>query len=144
MKIRAKTVTTTERIIEGEISGEELLESLLRQLQLPSGAVVHFYMDVPGGGDWSNTELQVQPDQPLRFRAVSGEQREESGPPEPAPVPPSPPMPRPPGHAATASGRSPMPSCEWPGCRRFAISGQRCLVHQEPAAVPEPEIEPLI
>lgn len=32
---------------------------------IPDGASVQLYMRVPGGGDWSNTDLEVERGQPL-------------------------------------------------------------------------------
>ena len=60
VKTRAK-ITKDFRI---EIDGEAFVKALQRTgLEIPLGAAI--FVQVPGGGDWSNTSLDIDEDCPI-------------------------------------------------------------------------------
>lgn len=61
----AKVTITKEH--HGEITAAGIID-LLRAAghQVPDNAL--FYFSVPGGGDWSNTDIEIDTRHPVRFR----------------------------------------------------------------------------
>lgn len=58
---RSKEVRTVTRVVRTRI--EFTVQELRKRLRLPDDAEV--FMQVPGGGDWSNTDLVVEGGRPL-------------------------------------------------------------------------------
>jgi hypothetical protein len=63
MKIKKETTTTIRGRLE--IPREVLIKALREHVDsmIPEDAMA--YVQVPGGGDWSNTDLQIDGDLPL-------------------------------------------------------------------------------
>ena len=62
--MKPKVQTTTERKIHFELSRIDVIAIMRKSgLDVPDDAQVA--VDVPGGGDWSNTRLDVDQDSPL-------------------------------------------------------------------------------
>jgi hypothetical protein len=65
--MKTTTVTTRNVKIEGAIDYEDLVGLLKAKIGVPlRGVSFTLYVDVPGGGDWSNTELDVE-EHPVKF-----------------------------------------------------------------------------
>ena len=60
--------TTTTKQVHIELSGEELKQVLVAAKIVPEDAYLTVYVRVPGGGDWSNTDLDVDKSSPLTIR----------------------------------------------------------------------------
>lgn len=70
LKLASKKQRTTT-VTEFEISEELLLEALKGVgLPVPDGAKVFTFVRVPGGGDWSNTDLEIK-ESPIQIRITS-------------------------------------------------------------------------
>lgn len=68
MKIGGKlTVTKTQRM-SCEVTYDDILALVRSQVNIPAGAEVRIYVEVPGGGDWSHTDLDVA-EHPVQVRA---------------------------------------------------------------------------
>lgn len=53
-----------------EFSAKEIIEALVAVGQIPANAHnLESFVQVPGGGDWSNMELEVDDEHPLKIRA---------------------------------------------------------------------------
>lgn len=71
------TNTHTKRVTEYRFSGTEILHSLAETGVLPrkkATARAEIVFQVPGGGDWSNLEMEISPVNPVIIRII-----EESG-----------------------------------------------------------------
>lgn len=67
MKVTANTTTVVTTVLTGEVSRGDI-ESLIRsRVHIPEGATVEIFVTVPGGGDWSSTELMTSL-HPVEFR----------------------------------------------------------------------------
>lgn len=74
--ISNKTVRVTRiEKYEAELNGVDIVE-LLRKAghNIPEGATVYFA--VPGGGDWSNTSIDITTEHPLRIEWKITEERD--------------------------------------------------------------------
>lgn len=69
--IKMKTTITTEKHVDGELPYNDIAKAVCRLLppDAPTDVRVTVYVYVPGGGDWSSTELDVE-DHPVKFRAT--------------------------------------------------------------------------
>lgn len=57
----------TIAIREYELSGTEIVNLLKRTgITIPDSAKVDVYVSVPGGGDWSNQDLEIDTDCPVK------------------------------------------------------------------------------
>lgn len=71
-----RTVVTTERRHEIVIDQTEIRELLRRAgYQVPAKARIYF--TVPGGGDWSNTDVDITPDSPVTVEWTDVYQQEQ-------------------------------------------------------------------
>jgi len=59
--------TRTETRIKLKMTGKELLELLRRDGQAIPKSGVDVTVRVPGGGDWSNTSLDIDDDTPIEI-----------------------------------------------------------------------------
>jgi phenylalanyl-tRNA synthetase beta subunit len=64
-----KVTPNTKQCLEGSISATELAAFLRQTLEIPEGARITFTFRVPGGGDYSNMDLEVTDAEPLQFTA---------------------------------------------------------------------------
>jgi len=68
MKANTNRTTTTRTVDTYEFTAEELIEALKQAGLLPN-EISHkestVFVRVPGGGDWSNTDLEIDEDRPL-------------------------------------------------------------------------------
>jgi hypothetical protein len=55
---------------EVTINADQLLDMLrtVYNLQIPGGSKTKVFVHVPGGGDWSNTDLDIDGDSPITIR----------------------------------------------------------------------------
>lgn len=67
-----KQKKTVHRVVETKYHVTYTIEEIREALHLPSNAVI--FVDVPGGGDWSNTELLLD-DAPLQARFSEREEK---------------------------------------------------------------------
>ena len=68
--VTKKKVTTTETHFE--LSTLDLMEYLeTKGFKLDSAYDIKAFMEIPGGGDWSNTNLEVEPGRPIRVIVTS-------------------------------------------------------------------------
>jgi hypothetical protein len=63
--------TTTKKLVEGKIPICALYDAVCRELPVdrPVNVDITIFVDVPGGGDWSYEELDVD-SHPVKFRAT--------------------------------------------------------------------------
>lgn len=64
-----KVTPNTKQTLDGSISATELAAFLRQTFEIPEGATFTFTFSVPGGGDYSNMDLEVTDREPLRFSA---------------------------------------------------------------------------
>lgn len=73
-----KHTLRSEHCLEGQVDIKHLVEQVRKILpagaQAPAHVTVTFFVEVPGGGDWSYTELNVV-DHPVKFRATWTEEK---------------------------------------------------------------------
>jgi hypothetical protein len=75
-------VTRTQRL-DIEVSVTDILALVRQKFAIPVGAQTRVYVDVPGGGDWSNEELDCL--HPVQVRIEWSEEEESPlTPPEPS------------------------------------------------------------
>ena len=71
MKANTNRTTTTRTVDTYEFTAEELIEALKQAGLLPN-EISHkestVFVRVPGGGDWSNTDLEIDEDRPLTVK----------------------------------------------------------------------------
>lgn len=58
-------VHTTKGSIE--LNAADVVELLRARADIPAAATMRVYFAVPGGGDWSNTDIDVDDRNPLRL-----------------------------------------------------------------------------
>lgn len=75
---KTRIVTTRSVRVDGELTFADLAKLVRAQVGVPAGASVRLYVDVPGGGDWSNTDLDVE-DHPVKFTVEWTESRQDDG-----------------------------------------------------------------
>lgn len=66
---------TTKHTVTGTISNTKLIE-LIKQDQPVHPSKYNFWIEVPGGGDWSNTQLNIGEDVDLNYRIEWSETNE--------------------------------------------------------------------
>ena len=76
MKMSRRTTTKTTKEVRIEIDEETLLEMLRERFVLPDNAEVAMHIWIPGGGDWSNTKLEVS-ESPIIVKWTTVEETEE-------------------------------------------------------------------
>lgn len=59
MKTRAKKQTTVTETAEYELRDFDIRRLLGQEVEIPPGASVKVWVEVPGGGDWSNEDLDM-------------------------------------------------------------------------------------
>lgn len=69
MSFDVKTETVKTTTVVGTLTYDDLLSLVRARVHIPPGVAVRIYVDVPGGDDWSNTELDIR-DHPVQIRAV--------------------------------------------------------------------------
>ena len=74
---KARTVVTTTTDVRIDLDHEALLGVLKTAFDIPENAKLH--VRVPGGGDWSNTDLTISDDVPLVLTFTKREVRESNG-----------------------------------------------------------------
>jgi hypothetical protein len=65
-KVSKSVVTKVTKTVRYEFTHAELC----KRLRLPETALI--FVTVPGGGDWSNTDLEIGRSTPLRAEVVTG------------------------------------------------------------------------
>jgi hypothetical protein len=70
MKIDTSFKTVTEAIQTIELTDADIIPSIFERIkkELPEGVAIgdaRMYINIPGGGDWSNMELEVSKNHPL-------------------------------------------------------------------------------
>lgn len=55
--MKKTTVTQTKKVVVTSLYKKDLVELFKKAGLIPNGALVDIYMHVPGGGDWSQTNL---------------------------------------------------------------------------------------
>ena len=69
MKEIKKTDRTVSRYFE--LDNSDIFEYLLsKNKDIPANAAFFVHVDVPGGGDWSNTELKVDAETPVKLHVT--------------------------------------------------------------------------
>jgi hypothetical protein len=72
-KIRTKRISS---VVEGLLDSEDLYPLIQKLVpEAPEDATIDIYVDVPGGGDWSNTKLDLDLVNQVKF-TVSWEEKE--------------------------------------------------------------------
>lgn len=76
---RKKQVRTETRHTV-ELDAQDLLECLAPKLNIPPEILhrVKLYVEIPGGGDWSNTDLSISSESPLKISWVTVEEDTEA------------------------------------------------------------------
>ena len=67
MKKSLKETTTKEVILE--INAKDIINLLILSGQITGSDKVDVYFRVPGGGDWSNTSIEISNEYPITVRA---------------------------------------------------------------------------
>ena len=62
---KKKVITTETRFELGILDLREYLET--KGFKFDSSYDLRAFMAIPGGGDWSNTNLEVEPDHPIHI-----------------------------------------------------------------------------
>ena len=77
MKIRTTVTKTTAKKVTIEVDAVTLIEALRANgVKIPGDAKV--YVTVPGGGDWSHTDLDIDDDAPLTIEYEEHTEDEET------------------------------------------------------------------
>jgi hypothetical protein len=64
LKTKTVSIVTTRTDYQVDIDRERLIELLKREgVEIPKGADI--YVQVPGGGDWSNMSLEIDKETPV-------------------------------------------------------------------------------
>lgn len=74
---KARTVVTTTTDVRIDLDSDALLGVLKTAFDIPENAKLH--VRVPGGGDWSNTDLTIGEDVPLVLTFTKREVRDSNG-----------------------------------------------------------------
>lgn len=74
---KTRTVTTRTVTVQGELGLKDLTHLVRAQVGVPPGAVVHMYVEVPGGADWSSMDLDIE-DHPVKFTVEWSETQEDT------------------------------------------------------------------
>lgn len=67
MKVFGNLETVTTQHLSCEVTAADILDVVRQHTLIPEGARVRIFVEVPGGGDWSNTELDIA-EHPVRVR----------------------------------------------------------------------------
>ena len=68
MKVTSNLEVVRAQRLECEVNAKDILELVRQHAHIPEGATVRIYVDIPGGGDWSNMELDID-EHPVQVRA---------------------------------------------------------------------------
>lgn len=82
MKVRMKKVVTTTRKIRIEVEGHDLIRLLETTGQIPKVSArngVKVFVTVPGGGDWSGSDLDIERETRIQIEWEEVETKEEAG-----------------------------------------------------------------
>lgn len=69
MKIIGNLEVVKTQHVECDVTASDILALVRQHVHIPEGANVRVYVDIPGGGDWSNMELDIAY-RPVRVKAV--------------------------------------------------------------------------
>lgn len=69
MKISGTLEVVKTQTISIEVTAGDILALVRQHAHIPDDAEVRVYVDVPGGGDWSNMEIDIA-EHPVYVRAV--------------------------------------------------------------------------
>lgn len=78
MKISVSEQVVTTRAVTIEVTAQDILALVRKRAHIPADAEVRVYVDVPGGGDWSNMEIDIA-EHPVYVRAVWSATDEKQG-----------------------------------------------------------------
>ena len=78
MKTQGKLTVTKTQSLSCEVTHDDILALVRGQVDIPPGVAVRIYVEVPGGGDWSHTDLDIS-EHPVQVRAEWSVDAEEQG-----------------------------------------------------------------
>lgn len=68
MMVKGNLTVTKTQHLECEVTAVDILQLVRAQVHIPSGVPVRIFVEVPGGGDWSHTDLDIA-EHPVQVRA---------------------------------------------------------------------------
>ncbi len=69
MKVQGKLSVLRTQNLKCEITYADLVAFVRERVAIPDGVTVRIYVEVPGGGDWSHTDLEIE-EHPVQVSAT--------------------------------------------------------------------------